>query len=61
MTAAQAILSLAPLAQSVMILDENIKLAKKPNKKVGDFVGVGIKTIIGTEFIKIESDLIKGI
>ncbi len=60
MIAAKAILNLVPLAHSTAILSENVKLAKKKDKKVGDFVGTGIKTIIGTEFIKMEADLIGG-
>ncbi len=55
---ANGILSLIPLAQSAALLSENVKLAKKKDKKVKDFVGVGVKNIIGAEFIKIESDLI---
>lgn len=55
---AKAILNLVPLAHSTAILSENVKFAKKPNKKAGDFVNVGIKNIIGAEFVKAESDLI---
>lgn len=57
---AKAILNLIPLMQSTALLKENVKLAKKKNKKVGDFVGVGIKNIIGTELIKAEADIIGG-
>ncbi len=57
---AKTILGLIPAIQSATLLKENIKLAKKKNKKVGDFVGVGIKNIIGTELIKAEADLIGG-
>ncbi len=61
MSAAKAILGLAPLAQSIMLAEENLKLAKKKKKSPKDFIGVGIKTIIGAEFIKLESDIIKGL
>ena len=60
MTAAKAVLNLVPLAHSAAIVSENVKLAKKKEKKVGDFVGVGVKNIIGTEFVKMEIDLIGG-
>lgn len=56
-----AILGLVPLAQSIAIVSENVKLAKKPNKSVGDFVGVGIKNIIGLELQKETANIIGGI
>jgi len=55
------ILEVAPLLQSAMLLDQNVNLFKKKKKKAGDFIGVGVGTIIGAEFIKAESDIIKGI
>jgi len=60
MTATKTILGLAPLVQSAMILEENVKLLNKKKKQPKDFIGTGIKTIIGAEFIKAESDLIAG-
>ncbi|GBE19371.1 hypothetical protein BMS3Abin17_00094 [archaeon BMS3Abin17] len=61
MTSYKAILELAPLMQSVAVSSESMKLAKKKDKKVEDFVGTGVKTIIGAEFIKMESNIIAGI
>lgn len=58
---ALAILKLVPLMQSAAILSENVKLAKKPNKTVGDFVGVGIKNIIGIELTKETANIIGGL
>jgi hypothetical protein len=58
---AKAILNLIPTMQSTAILSENIKLAKKPKKKVGDFVGVGVKNIIGIELQKETSNIIGSI
>ena len=58
MIAAKKILELVPLIQSKMLLDENVKLAMKKKKTVKDFTGTAIKTIIGTEFIKAEADII---
>ena len=61
MNGAAAILGLVPLAQSTAILAENVKLLKKPNKTVGDFVGVGVKNIIGIELQKETANIIGGI
>lgn len=57
----KAILELAPFAQSVGVLGENVKLAKKKKMKLTDPIETGVKTLIGIEFIKAESDIIKGI
>ena len=57
---AKAILNLVPLAQSSAILAENIKLVKKPNKKATDFIGTGVKTLVGLELTKETSNLIGG-
>ena len=54
----KAILNLIPLAQSSAILSENIRLAKKKDKGVGDFLGTGVKTLVGIELTKETSDLI---
>ncbi len=48
----KAILSLIPLAQSVVIANENYKLVTKKNKKPKDFIGTGVKTIVGLELTK---------
>lgn len=57
----KAILRLAPLAQSVALANEGFKQTKKKKLKVEDMVGAGVKTIIGAEFIKAESNIIEGI
>ena len=51
------ILNIAQTMQSLAIANESIKLVNK-KKKVKDFLDVGIKTNIGTSFIKINADLI---
>ena len=58
MTAATAVLSLVPLAQSTTLLAQNIKLAKKKDKDVGDFAKVGVQNIVGIELIKLQGDII---
>ena len=54
------ILNLVPLVHSTAIVSENIKLVKKKDKKATDFAKVGVKNIMGMEFVKLESDLIGG-
>jgi len=44
---ANKILGLVPLAQSVALAGENIKLAKKKDKNTMDFVGQGVENIVG--------------
>ena len=56
----KAILNLIPLAHSAALLSENVKLLKKKDKTTKDFIGTGVKNVIGAEFIKMESDLIGG-
>ena len=58
MSGAKAILNLIPLTQSAIILSENVKLLKKKDKKVGDFLGTGVKTLVGIKLTKETSDLI---
>lgn len=58
MTSAKEILKLVPTMQSAMLLNENLKLSQKKSPKVKNFAKVGIKNLIGLEFIKAESDLI---
>lgn len=54
------ILRIVPAIQSASLLNENAKLLKKKKLKTEDFMGAGVKTIIGAEFIKAESDIIEG-
>ena len=56
-----AILNIVPLMQSTAILSENIKLAKKKNKNVSDFIGTGVKTIVGIGLTKDTANLIGGL
>ena len=52
------ILKVAPTLQAVALVGENLKVAKKKDKSVGDMVGLGVKNVVGTSLIKTESDLI---
>jgi len=58
MNGAAAILNLVPLAQSAAILSENIKLATKKDKKATDFLGTGVKTLVGIELQKETANII---
>jgi len=55
------IMSLVPTLQATALVTENIKVAKKKKLGVKDMAGLGVKNIIGTEFIKLESGLIAGL
>ena len=48
---ANGILGLVPIAQSAALAGESIKFAKKKDKDVGDFIGQGVKTIVGASLI----------
>ncbi len=39
------------MAQSVALAGDNIEFVNKKNKKVGDFMGQGVKTIVGASLI----------
>ena len=60
MNGAKAILNLVPLAQSAAILSENVRLAKKKDKDVEDFLGTGVKNIVGLKLTKETANIIKG-
>ncbi len=55
------IAGLVPTVHAAALLQENVKIAKKKDKKAGDLVGLGLKNIVGTSLIKVESDIIAGI
>jgi hypothetical protein len=55
---AKDILSIIPIVQSTALAGENIKSMKKKKKKSEDFIDMGIKNVIGTEFIKIQAQAI---
>lgn len=48
----KALLRIAPLAMSVMIAENNLKLLKKKKKTTKDLVGQGVKNIVGIEMTK---------
>ena len=58
MTASKEILKIIPIVQSASLAGENVKHFKKKKKKSEDFIGMGVKNIIGTEFIKIQAQAI---
>ena len=55
------ILNLIPTLQATALLSENVRVAKKKKVDTKDLIGLGVKNIVGTEFIKLESSLIAGI
>jgi len=57
---AKAILQLIPIMQSETIAGENIKLLNKKNKTSKDFIGTGVKNIIGIELTKLTANEIEG-
>ena len=56
-----AILGLVPTMQSIAIASENVRLLKKKNKNVGDFIGTGVKSIVGIGLMKDTANIIGGI
>ena len=46
------------MAQSVALAGESIKFARKKDKDVGDFIGQGVKTIVGASLIGETADII---
>jgi len=57
---AKAILQLIPVMQSATIAGENVKLLKKKDKKAGDFIGMGVKNIVGIELTKMTANEVEG-
>ena len=57
----QNIMNLIPTMQSVALLSENVRVAKKKKVSTKDLVGLGATNIVGIEFIKLESGLIAGL
>jgi hypothetical protein len=55
------IIGLIPTMQSIALVNENLKIATKKKVKTKDLVGLGMKNIVGTSLIKVESDLISGL
>ena len=52
------IFNLVPIAHAAVLLDENLKVAKGKRVKAEDLMKLGVKNVIGIEFIKLESGLI---
>jgi len=61
MTAIQDILRIGVSAQALALAGENIKLVKKKDKSVGDFVKTGATNIIGIPILQVQSQLIGGL
>ncbi len=59
--AIQQILNLIPTLQATALVSENVRVAKKKEVKSKDLIGLGVKNIVGIEFIKLESSLIAGL
>lgn len=57
MIANKKILELATALQSTALVGENIKVLKKKKKESKDFIGMGVKNIIGTQLIKEQADI----
>ena len=55
------IMSLIPTIQAAALASENVKVAKKKEVKSKDLIGLGVKNVVGIEFIKLESSLIAGL
>ena len=55
------ILNLIPLTQSTALLGENMKLLKKKKKSSKDFIGTGVKNIVGSALIKEQASFIGSI
>ncbi len=56
--AIKQILNLIPTLQATALLSENVRVAKKKKVSTKDLVGLGVKGIVGIEFIKLEAGLI---
>lgn len=60
MSTAGNLIKLVPTIQAANLLEDNIKLLKKKKKKSSDFIGGGVKNLIGIEFTKMSSQLAGG-
>ncbi len=54
----KSILNLIPTVQATQLVGENLKVIQKKDKSIKDIVGLGVKNIIGTRLIQVESQLI---
>ena len=61
MTATGSLLSLARTAQAIALVGEGAKVVKKKKVKTKDIVGLGIKNIVGVEFIKLQAQAASGL
>lgn len=55
---ANGILRLIPMAQSAALAGDSIEFAKRKKKDVGDFMGQGVKTIVGASLIGETADIL---
>lgn len=51
------LLGLSQDMQALALVGNNYSFAKKKKKKVGDFLGVGVSNIVGTQLIKEQADI----
>ena len=61
MTAVQDILRVGVSAQALGLVGENINLAKKSDKKLGDFVKTAATNIVGIPLLQVQSQIIGGL
>ena len=58
---ANEIIGIVPTIQAVGLAGHNVKFVKKPKKSIGDFTGIAVENIVGTELIKTQSNIIAGL
>ena len=56
-----SILKIVPTLQAASLVKHNVNIAQKKNLKTKDMIDLGVTNIVGTNLIKIESDLIAGL
>lgn len=61
MTATGDLLSLSRATQALALVGEGVKTAGKKTIKAKDFVGLGLKNIVGTSFIRTQAQLSSGL
>jgi len=57
---AKDIAGLIPTMQSIALVSENVRVAKKKKVKTKDMMELGMKNIVGTSLIKVNADIIAG-
>ncbi len=61
MTAITSILNIVPTVMAAGLAGHTAKFALKKDKTAGDFLKVGVTTIVGTKLIGVEAGLIGGL